>query len=153
MKFQEVLRPRAVRVLPGCNSKKRLLHDLADIAELAYGAPAGKVLSALLEREALGPTGVGRGVALPHARIDEIDALSAIFVLLPQPVEFEAVDRLPVDLVCCLLAPPSAGVEHLKTLALIARTFRDHSMCTKLRSNPDPTTIFTILTEDAVVTA
>jgi PTS system nitrogen regulatory IIA component len=86
-------------------------------------------------------------VALPHARIDGIEAARGLFLRLDRPLDFEAVDRQPVDLVFCLLAPASAGVEHLKALALVSRTMRDGPTCQKLRANSDPATLHTILTE------
>ena len=104
-------------------------------------------LQALLEREGLGSTGVGQGVALPHARIRDLSAVSGVFMLLEKPIDFGAVDRQPVDVVFCLFAPEAAGVEHLKALALVSRTLREPSICAKLRANPDAAKIYTILTE------
>ncbi len=100
-----------------------------------------------MERENLGPTGVGNGVALPHARLPELDRVRGVFVLLEKPVEFRAVDHQPVDLFFALFAPENAGVEHLKALASASRTLRDPSVCAKLRANPDASTLYTILTE------
>ena len=148
MNFGKLLKPEAVKVLTSASSKKRLMQDIGDLAQQAYGLPAGQVVDALMTRETLGPTGVGHGVALPHARIDGIDKVVGAFVLLDKPIDFSAVDRQPVDLAFALFAPEDAGVEHLKALALVARTLRDPSICTKLRSNPDPQTLYTILTED-----
>jgi len=95
----------------------------------------------------LGPTGVGNGVALPHARVEGLDSVVGAFVLLDRPVEFDAVDRHPIDIAFSLFAPLNAGVEHLKALALVSRTLRDASIRAKLRANPDPTTIYAILAE------
>ena len=111
------------------------------------------VREALMERESLGPTGVGHGVALPHARVPDLDEVKGLFILLEKPIDFEAVDRQPVDLVFALFAPEDAGVEHLKALALVSRTLRDANFCTKLRSNPDANKLFTILTEAQSVQA
>ncbi|WP_299672333.1 PTS sugar transporter subunit IIA [uncultured Roseobacter sp.] len=146
MDFNTLLKPEAVKVLTSASSKKRLMQDLGDLAEQAYGLNAGDVLDALLAREALGPTGVGHGIALPHARLDGIDAVVGAFVLLDKPIDFNAVDRQPVDIAFALFAPEDAGVEHLKALALVSRTLRDPGICSKLRANPNPATLHTILT-------
>jgi PTS system nitrogen regulatory IIA component len=153
MKFVDLLKPEAVKVLGSITSKKRLMHDLADLAESAHDVHANTVVEALLERETLGPTGVGHGVALPHARIAGLDEVLGVFVLLEKPIDFDAVDRQPVDIVFALLAPEEAGVEHLKALALVSRTLREVTLCTKLRANPDPATLYTILTETEAVKA
>ncbi len=146
MDFAELLKPEAVKVLSSASSKKRLMQDISDLAEQAYALNADVVLNALLEREALGPTGVGSGIALPHARLDEIDKVSGVFVLLDKPIDFGAVDRQPVDIAFALFAPEDAGVNHLKALALVSRTLRDAGICTKLRANRNPATLYTILT-------
>jgi len=90
---------------------------------------------------------VGHGIALPHARLEVVDQVCGIFLRLEKPIDFDAVDRQPVDLVFALLAPESAGVEHLKALALVSRTMRDADMQAKLRANADASTLHTILTE------
>jgi len=137
----------AVKVINTCSSKKRLFHELGELASSCYGVDAGTVVDALIDREALGPTGVGHGVALPHARLDGLDRVVGLFMMVEKPLDFEAVDRQPVDLVFALLAPTDAGVDHLKALALVSRTLRDKSVCTKLRANADATTLHMILTE------
>jgi len=153
MNFAKLLTPRAVKVLSSTTSKKRLLIELAELAETNYGLKSADVVEALLAREALGPTGVGRGVALPHARLDGIEAVTGLFVLLEKPVDFGAVDRQPVDIAFALFAPENAGVEHLKALALVSRTLRDTNICAKLRANPSEETLYTILTEAESVKA
>ncbi len=149
MQLSEILRPECVRLLGGPTSKKRLFQDIADLSQSVYGLTASQVLDALLERETLGPTGVGQGVALPHARLAEVDKVCGLFFRLERPLEFESVDRQPVDLIFTLFAPENAGVEHLKALALVSRTLRDSGICAKLRANDDPATLHTILTETA----
>ena len=146
MDFTELLKPEAVKVLTSVSSKKRLMHDISDLSAQAYGLNADAVLDALLEREALGPTGVGQGIALPHARLEDLDTVRGVFVLLDKPIDFGAVDRQPVDIAFALFAPEDAGVDHLKALALVSRTLRDANICNKLRSNPIPSTLYTILT-------
>ena len=153
MNFSDLLKPNAVKVLAGVSSKKRLIHDIADLAEAAYGIGAAGAVEALMERESLGPTGVGQGVALPHARVPGLEDVVGTFILLEKPIDFEAVDRQPVDVVFGLFAPEDAGVEHLKALALVSRTLREASICKKLRANPDPATLYTILTEAQSVQA
>lgn len=147
MELTTILRTEAVRATGATSSKKRLFQELGELAANAYGLRAEQVAAALQERESLGPTGVGQGIALPHARIDSVDRVLGLFVRLDKPLEFEAVDRQPVDLVFALLAPQDAGVEHLKALALVSRTMRDNALCSKLRANSDEATLHTLLTE------
>ena len=147
MHLNEILSPEAVRVVGSPSSKKRLLQELADIASGLSGLRSGDIFDALQERESLGPTGVGQGVALPHARLPGIKAVTGVFVRLEKPLDFDAVDRQPVDLVFALFAPEDAGVDHLKALALVSRTLRDATTCTKLRANSDAVTLYAILTE------
>ena len=153
MEFSNLLKPEAIRIFSSVSSKKRLLHDIAGIAEACYQTDYSQTVEALMERESLGPTGVGGGIALPHARLEQLDKVVGAFVLLENPVEFEAIDKQPVDVVFGLFAPKSAGVEHLKALALVSRTLREQSIVAKLRSNPKPSTLYTILTEPANVQA
>ncbi|MGI3209887.1 PTS sugar transporter subunit IIA [Roseovarius tibetensis] len=142
-----ILKPEAVRVLAGTTSKKRLMQELGMIAEAAYGVSRAEAVEALLEREALGPTGVGHGVALPHARIAGLDQVVGALTVLEKPINFDAVDRQPVDLAFALFAPVDAGAAHLKALALVSRTLRDPSLCAKIRANRNPATLHTIVTE------
>ena len=147
MQLADILRPDGVKVLASSPSKRRLFQDLAEMAGDCWGLAPARVNEALIEREGLSPTGVGQGVALPHARLLGLDRVRGLFLRLERPLDFDAVDRQPVDLVFCLLAPASAGVEHLKALALVSRTLRDPALCSKLRANSDPATLHTILTE------
>ncbi|MDQ2094274.1 PTS sugar transporter subunit IIA [Rhodalgimonas zhirmunskyi] len=148
MEMTTILKPEAVRVIASASSKKRLFHELGEIANAAYGLDPGVVVAALLDRENLGPTGVGHGVALPHARVPSINEVRGVFVLLEKPVSFDSVDRQPVDIAFALFAPEEAGVEHLKALARVSRTLRNEAICQKLRANDDAATLYTILTED-----
>ena len=147
MELSEIFGVEAVRAPLKATSKKRLLQELADIAASVYGVPGDQVNRALLERETLGPTGVGRGVAIPHARFGGVDRVLGLFVRLEKPVDFEAIDRQPVDLVFALLAPEGAGADHLKALARVSRTLRSEAVCTKLRSTFDPSALYAILTD------
>ncbi|MEL6642817.1 MAG: PTS sugar transporter subunit IIA [Pseudomonadota bacterium] len=147
MELSSILSQDAVRIMPSVTSKKRLFQELSEMLETVHGVPAGQALDALQERESLGPTGVGHGIALPHARIAGIPGVVGLFARLDKPLDFSSVDRLPVDLVFALFAPEDAGVEHLKALALVSRTMRDATLCKKLRANNDAGTLYAMLTD------
>lgn len=147
MRMSEILEPGAVRVLPKASSKKRLFCDLAEAAKILHGLDYDAAFAGLQEREALGTTGVGDGVALPHARLSGLDRVHGVFVRLEAALDFDAADRRPVDLVFALFAPEHAGVIHLKALALVSRTLREPSLRAKLRANGDPSILYTVLTE------
>lgn len=145
MKISDILLPAAVRSIPQANSKKRLLQELAEMARVTYGLDAAETLDALQERESLGPTGVGSGVGLPHARLHGLEKVKGLFIRLGKPLDYDAVDRQPVDLVFALLAPATAGVDHLKALALVSRSLRDADLRAKLRANDDPVALHAVL--------
>ncbi|MCB1355087.1 MAG: PTS sugar transporter subunit IIA [Maritimibacter sp.] len=147
MDLSKILRPAAVKVLANTSSKKRLFQDLGDIVESCYGLDSNKAFTALQSRESLGPTGVGHGVALPHARLEGLDKVVGAFIRIEKPLDFDAVDRQPVDLIFALFAPDGAGVDHLKALALVSRTMRNADTTAKLRANDEPDTLYTILIE------
>jgi len=153
MDFATLLKPEAVKVSGSVSSKKRLFQDLGDLALSAYGLDSAEATEALRAREALGPTGVGHGVALPHARLKKINAVVGAFILLEKPIDFDAVDKEPVDIAFALFAPEDAGVEHLRALALVSRTLREQSICAKLRANHDTSTLHTILSESYPIKA
>ena len=114
-------------------SKKTLFQQLALIGEREYGLNPQDVAERLTERERLGSTGFGKGVAIPHGKIEGLAHIVAMFARLDPPIDFEAIDDFPVDLVCCLLSPPDAGAEHLKALAQVSRWLRDPAFVAKLR--------------------
>jgi PTS system nitrogen regulatory IIA component len=147
MDISSLLRPAAVKVFGQISSKKRMFADLGEVAHTVYGLDVSATVDALQERESLGPTGVGHGVALPHARLDGLAQVVGVFLRLEKPLDFDSVDRQPVDLVFALFAPKDSGVEHLKALALVSRTMRDPSVCMKLRANGDAATLYAVLTE------
>ena len=153
MQLSSILKPEAVKVFSAASSKKRLFQEIAELAHATHGLDAPATVEALMERESLGPTGVGHGVALPHARLPNLDKVAGVFVMLEKPIDFGAVDRQPVDIAFALFAPEDAGVEHLKALALVSRTLREPALCTKLRANLDATTLYAILTEAQSVQA
>ena len=121
--------------------------ELGEVAAQAYGLSAAVAIDGLQERESLGPTGVGNGIALPHARLEDLDRIIGIFIRLEKPLDYDSVDRQPVDLIFGLFAPKDSGVDHLKALALVSRTMRDAGICAKLRANTDPAKLYAILTE------
>ena len=147
MRVDEILAPGAVTHASRAGSKKRLFSDLAQVAQDAYGIDADAAFQALQDREGLGPTGVGEGVALPHARLPGLDAVRGVFFRLDGPLDFDAADRRPVDVIFALFAPEAAGVAHLKALALVSRTLRDQALLAKLRANGDAQVLHTLLTE------
>lgn len=147
MELSSILQASAVKVVSGVTSKKRLFQDLGELAATVYDVPLDRAVEALMERESLGPTGVGKGIALPHARITGLESVVGIFLRVEKALDFDAVDRQPVDLIFTLFAPEESGVDHLKALALVSRTMRDADVCAKLRANSDPATLHAILTE------
>ena len=153
MEVSDFLSPEAVRVVGQFSSKKRLFQELGEIAQQAYEIDPAATQEGLLEREALGPTGVGHGVALPHARLEGLTGIVGLFIRLEKPQDYDSVDRQPVDLVFCLLAPKETGVDHLKALALVSRTMRDEAITQKLRANSDPAKLYAILTESKTTRA
>ena len=153
MELSKLLIPGAVRVVGQLTSKKRLFQELGEVAAQAYGLNAALAIDGLQERESLGPTGVGHGIALPHARLDDLDRIIGVFLRMEKPLDYDSVDRLPVDLVFGLFAPKESGVEHLKALALVSRTMRDPGICAKLRANIDAGKLHAILTESRVIQA
>ncbi|MFE3836608.1 PTS sugar transporter subunit IIA [Pseudogemmobacter sonorensis] len=153
MELSNLLLPSAVRVVGQFTSKKRLFQELGEIAQQAYGIESALAFDGLQEREALGPTGVGHGIALPHARLEDLDRIAGIFIRLEKPLDYDSVDRQPVDLVFGLLAPKDSGVDHLKALALVSRTMRDAAMVAKLRANNDPAKLYEILIESKATQA
>ena len=153
MDLSQILPLEAVKPSVMASSKKRLFQIIGDMVQSTYGLEPRATIAALCEREQLGPTGVGHGVALPHARLDGIDTVSACFVRLEEPIEFGAVDRRPVDLVLAIFAPPASGVDHLKALAAASRVLRDKSACAQLRANSDAQTLHAILSAGGLTAA
>ncbi|MFP4127071.1 MAG: PTS sugar transporter subunit IIA [Alphaproteobacteria bacterium] len=142
----DVLDPAAVKLHVRVSSKRQLFNEVAGAAAHAASLDSKAVLAALSEREHLGSTGVGEGVAMPHARIEGLDQLFALFWLLERPIAFDAIDDKPVDLVFVLLVPAGAETEHLKTLAKVARKLRDPGLRSRLRSTDDPKVAWRALT-------
>jgi PTS system nitrogen regulatory IIA component len=129
-------------------SKKQLLQELAQHAATLSGLDERQIFEVLLERERLGTTGVGRGIAIPHGKFAKLERLIGVFARLEQPIGFDAVDDKPVDLVFLLLAPESAGADHLKALARISRLLRDETVCAKLRGSESREALYALLTDE-----
>lgn len=127
-------------------NKKTLFQQLGAVAARAYDLDAKLVAERLAAREKLGSTGFGGGIAIPHAKIDGLKKVMAVVARLPQPIEFAAVDELPVDLVFALLSPVDAGAEHLKALARVSRRLRDRNFAAKLRGAGSPDALYALLT-------
>jgi len=128
-------------------SKKHLFHELSRLAAEATDMPARDIFDAVLERERLGSTGVGGGVAIPHARLSGLESICGLFIRLEAPIEFDAIDDQPADLVFLLLAPDDAGAEHLKALARISRVLRKPEMRERLRKAPNADAMRALISE------
>jgi PTS system nitrogen regulatory IIA component len=133
--------------LKSCQSKRQVLKELARHAAAALGLDQQNLLDALMERERLGTTGIGPGIAIPHARLAEVDHLVGLFARLDQPVDFESLDDLPSDLIFLLLAPDSADADSLKALARISRVLRDPTLRQRLRQERDRDSVYRMLTQ------
>ncbi|HEV7318046.1 MAG TPA: PTS IIA-like nitrogen regulatory protein PtsN [Ensifer sp.] len=149
MALAGLLHQNAIIPAMRANSKKQLLQELAAKASKITGLPEREIFDVILQRERLGSTGVGNGIAIPHGKLNNLPSIIGIFARLDTPVDFEALDDQPVDLVFLLLAPEGAGADHLKALSRIARVLRDHDMVAKIRSSDSASAIYTLLDDDA----
>lgn len=141
----DLVTPRTVHTGLRAASKKALLQQLAALAGPVVGVPEARIMEVLLERERLGSTGLGSGVAVPHARLPELKSVQGLFAKIDPPIDFDAIDRQPVDLVFMLLAPEDAGADHLKALAQISRMFRDRRLVDKLRGTNNSDALYVLL--------
>ncbi len=148
MELAELIVAEAVAPSLKATSKKQLLQELAARASDAHALDSRTVFEALMERERLGATGMGHGVAIPHARLHGVDRILGYFARLDKGVDYDSADGEPVDLVFLLLAPESAGANHLKALARVSRLLRNEGRCAKIRSTTDASAIYAILTEE-----
>ena len=153
MELGDLIRPEAVIPALKAKTKKQALQELSEKAAKLTGVSARDILETLLQRERLGSTAVGRGIAIPHGRLPELKGIFSMFARLEQPIEFEAVDEEPVDLIFLLLAPEHAGADHLKALARISRLLREPHTSERLRASRDAGALHTILTQPAAVHA
>jgi PTS system nitrogen regulatory IIA component len=147
MEINDLLVPEGVAADLKATSKKQALQDLAKRAAEVSGLHERAIFDILMERERLGTTGVGNGIAIPHGKLPSLERLHGLFARLEQPIDFHAIDERPVDLIFVLLAPENAGADHLKALARISRLLRDKSICDKLRGTDSAEALFAILTE------
>jgi nitrogen PTS system EIIA component len=153
MDIVDLIEPRAVVPNLRAANKKQLLQEIARRAADITGETERAIFDVLLERERLGTTGVGAGIAIPHGKLPGLKRLYGLFARLETPIDFESIDEQPVDLVFLLLAPGGAGADHLKALARISRLLRDRTMCEKLRGSDNAEALYALLTENATSNA
>jgi PTS system nitrogen regulatory IIA component len=147
MEINNLVSPESVLSNLRVTGKKQALQELARKAANISGQPERVVFDVLMERERLGTTGVGNGIAIPHGKVAKIDRLYGVFARLESPIDFQSIDDQPVDLIFFLLAPESAGADHLKALAKISRLLRDTTTCDKLRGTNTVDGIYAILSD------
>ena len=145
MSLKDLLNPDAILPSLKVTSKKAALQEISEKAALVSGIPAREIFDALLQRERLGSTGVGNGIAIPHGKLAKAGRIFGVFARLERPIDYEALDGAPVDLVFLLIAPETAGADHLKALARTARIFRDPATTAKLRATRDAAALYTML--------
>jgi nitrogen PTS system EIIA component len=148
MALADLLQQDAIIPSLKVNSKKQLLQELAAKAAKLTGVNEREIFDVIVQRERLGSTGVGHGIAIPHGKLTSISQIVGLFARLDAPVDFEALDDEPVDLVFLLLAPEGAGADHLKALSRIARVLRDQDLVTKLRATDSASAIYAFLNEE-----
>jgi PTS system nitrogen regulatory IIA component len=147
MEIIDLLAPEAVIASLKAQSKKQLLQELAQHAARITQIPERRIFETLNERERLGSTGMGQGIAIPHGRLAGLARICGLFARLETPIAYDAVDDQPVDLVFLLLAPEGAGADHLKALARVSRLLRNQATCEKLRAATRPEVLYALLTE------
>ncbi len=146
MELNDIITPERVLANLKPNSKKQLIQELAEAGAAHLGLDVEIVFDTLLEREHLGSTGVGNGVAIPHGKIAGIDGIIGVFAQLSKPIDFDSMDDQPVDIAFMLLAPEGSGAEHLKCLSRIARVLRNQATLASIRNTTDPDAIYSLLT-------
>ena len=149
MDLSDLITPDAILPSLKANSKKQVLQAIAEKAAAMTGVEERDIFETLVKREKLGSTGVGNGIAIPHGKLANLSQIFGLFARLPKPIDFEALDDTPVDLIFLLLAPESAGADHLKALARVARLFREAGVVGKLRASSDKAALYSVLTEGA----
>lgn len=147
MDLGDLITPEGVVATLKVSSKKQALQELAETAAAITGLGANVIFESLLQRERLGSTGFGRGIAIPHVRLAGLSRIVCVFAKLEEPINFEAMDGEPVDLLFLLLAPEHAGADHLKALSRISRLLRDPLSIDKLRASRDRATLYAVLTQ------
>jgi PTS system nitrogen regulatory IIA component len=146
MSLDKILTQEAVIPTLRVNGKKQALQELSERAAHVANLSAREIFDAILQRERLGPTGVGDGIAIPHGKLPRCERICGVFARLERPIDFEALDGLPVDLIFLLIAPAAAGADHLKALAAIARALRHPGVAGQLRGARDASAIYSLLT-------
>ncbi len=149
MEIVDILTPAGVIANLRAGNKRQALQELAKRAAQLTGKPERAIFEVLLERERLGTTGIGRGTAIPHGRMADLQQLYGMFARLEKPIDFEAIDNQPVDIIFLLLTPATAGADHLKALARISRLLRDKTICDKLRGTDRADALYALLTDRA----
>lgn len=149
MLLTDLVTPESVFASLKASSKKQLLLDLSERVSKVSGIPAREVFDALLQRERLGSTGIGDGVAIPHGKLSRAKRILGAFARLDRPIDFEALDGAAVDLIFLLIAPESAGADHLKALACAARLLRDPSFLTAARATRDDGALYDLIARQA----
>lgn len=147
MNLGDLLSPEGVIPFLKAKSKKQALQDLSHRAAEMTGLPTREIFDTLLQRERLGSTGLGRGIAIPHVKFRTLKCIACLFARLDEPIEFDSLDGEPVDLIFLLLAPEHASGDHLKALARISRLLREPSSIERLRASKDSAAIYAVLTE------
>ena len=153
MEIADLLSPDAVVSHLKAASKKQVLQEMAHKAASLTGLSERRIYETLAEREKLGSTGMGQGIAIPHGRVAGVEKMTGLFAQLDHPVDFDSMDDQPVDLVFLLLAPEGAGADHLKALARVSRLLRNQAVCEKLRAAPHVSTLYALLTEPSAAQA
>ncbi|HXJ03250.1 MAG TPA: PTS IIA-like nitrogen regulatory protein PtsN [Micropepsaceae bacterium] len=153
MEIADLLSPDAVLAHVKATTKKQVLQEMAHKAAMLTQLPERRIFETLTEREKLGSTGMGQGIAIPHGRVAGVEKMTGLFAQLDHPVDFDSMDDQPVDLVFLLLAPEGAGADHLKALARVSRLLRNQAMCEKLRAAPQAATLYALLTEPSAAQA
>src|SRR4030088_1954055 len=149
MPLTDLVAPQAVVPALKVNSKKQAIQELAARAAGLTGQSERDILEILQQRERLGSTGIGNAIAIPHGKLPKLERLFGLFARLDRPIDFEALDGQPVDLIFLLLAPEGAGADHLKALARVARLMRDQEIAKKLRASRDAEKIYAVLTRSS----
>ncbi len=147
MELTDLLKPESVIANLKATSKKQALQELSKRIAKIIDQDERDIFEILLKREKLGTTGVGDGIAIPHGKLKSLEKLHGFFARLERPVDFDSIDERPVDLIFLLLAPESAGADHLKALARVSRLLRDKDNCEKLRGSDNPEAIYALLIE------
>lgn len=149
MQLTDLVTPESVFASLKTSNKKQLLLDLSERVSKVSGVPAREVYDALLQRERLGSTGIGDGVAIPHGKLTHAKRIFGVFARLEKPVDFDSLDGAPVDLVFLLIAPESAGADHLKALACAARMLREPSLVAAVRATRDDAALYDLIAHQA----